>query len=64
MFNFIDIYIFIPVSGCVGRSPSALFGTMAYNDVMTTLGLTSDPSLTGSRFSGITPTVALFYVCV
>ena len=25
MFNFIDIYSFIPVSGCVGMGPSALF---------------------------------------
>jgi hypothetical protein len=24
MFNFIDIYIILPVSGCVGRGPSAL----------------------------------------
>jgi len=24
MFNFIDIYSFIPVSGCVGMGPSAL----------------------------------------
>jgi hypothetical protein len=25
MFNFIDIYSFIPMSGCVGMGPSALF---------------------------------------
>ena len=25
MFNFIDIYSFIPVSGCVGMVPGALF---------------------------------------
>ena len=25
MFNFIDIYSFIPLSGCVGMGPSALF---------------------------------------
>jgi len=25
MFNFIDIYIFIPMSGWVGRDPSALY---------------------------------------
>jgi len=35
MFNLSTIYIFIPVSGCVGRSPSALFCT--YNAVMTAL---------------------------
>ena len=33
MFNFIDhlFYIFIPASGCVGRSPTVLFFPGAYN---------------------------------
>jgi len=31
MFNFIDIYSFIPVSGCAGRSPRALLCPGAYN---------------------------------
>ena len=30
---FINIYIFIPVSGCVGRSPSALLCSWAYSVV-------------------------------
>ena len=30
MFNFIDIYIFISVSGCEGRDPSALLCPGAY----------------------------------
>jgi hypothetical protein len=30
MFNFIDIYIFIPASGCEGRDPSALLCPGAY----------------------------------
>jgi len=30
-------FIFIPVSGCVGRGPSALLWPVAYNAVMTTL---------------------------
>jgi hypothetical protein len=33
MFNFIDIYIFILVSGCVGRGPSVLLWPGAYNAV-------------------------------
>jgi len=33
MFNFIDIYICIPVSGCVGRDHSALLCPGAYNAV-------------------------------
>jgi hypothetical protein len=36
MFNFIDIYSFIPVSGCVGIGPSALLYPGAYNAVKTT----------------------------
>ena len=37
--NCIDpIYSFIPVSGCVGRGPSALLCTGVCNDVKTTLG--------------------------
>jgi hypothetical protein len=31
MLNFIGIYIFIPVSGCVGSGPSALLFLGAYN---------------------------------
>jgi hypothetical protein len=37
MFNFIDIYSFISVSGCVGRGPSALLCPWAYNFVKTAL---------------------------
>ena len=37
MFNFIDIYSFIHVSGCVGISPSALLCLGAYNAVKTAL---------------------------
>ena len=37
MFNFIDIYIFIPVIGCVGRGPLELLCPGAYNAVKTTL---------------------------
>jgi hypothetical protein len=37
MLNFIDIYIFIPVSGCVGRGPSALLCPGAYNAVKSAL---------------------------
>jgi hypothetical protein len=38
MFNFIDtLHIFIPVSGCVGRGPSALLCPGAYNAVKTAL---------------------------
>ena len=33
MFNFIDIYSFIPVSGCVGRGPSALLWPGPYSAV-------------------------------
>jgi len=38
MFNFIYIYSFILVSGCVGMSPSALHCPGAYNAVKTALG--------------------------
>ena len=37
MFDFIDIYSFIPVSGCVGRGPSALLCQGAYDAVETAL---------------------------
>jgi hypothetical protein len=39
MFNYLDhlFYMFIPVSGCVGRSPTLLFCPGAYNAVKTTL---------------------------
>ena len=33
MINFINIYIFIPASGCIGRSPSALLCSWAYSVV-------------------------------
>jgi len=33
------IYIFIPVSGCVGRDPSALLCPGAYHAVKTTLDI-------------------------
>jgi len=33
MFNFINFYIFIPESGCVGMGPSALLCPGAYNVV-------------------------------
>jgi hypothetical protein len=37
MFNFIDNYSFIPVSGCVGIGTSALLCPVAYNAVKTAL---------------------------
>jgi hypothetical protein len=37
MFNVIDIYIFIPVCGCVGRGPRALLCLGDYNAVKTAL---------------------------
>ena len=37
MFNFIDIYSFIPVSGCVGMGPSVLFCPGVYIAVKTAL---------------------------
>jgi hypothetical protein len=41
MFNFIDIYSFIPVSSCLGRDHSVLLWLRAYNAVKTTLGETN-----------------------
>jgi hypothetical protein len=37
MFNFIDIYSFISVNGCVGMSASALLCPVAYYAVKTTI---------------------------
>jgi hypothetical protein len=37
MFNFTNIYCFIPVSGCGGMGFSALLCPGAYNSVKTTL---------------------------
>jgi hypothetical protein len=37
MFNFFDMYNFIPVSGCVGIGPSALLFPEASNAVKTAL---------------------------
>jgi hypothetical protein len=37
MFNFIDMYSFIPVSGCVDMAPSVLLWSGAYNAVKTAL---------------------------
>jgi hypothetical protein len=37
MFNFIDFYSFIPVSGCVGMDHSALHCPGAYDAANTTL---------------------------
>ena len=37
IFDLIDIYSFIPVSGCVGMGPSSLFCPGAFNAVKTTL---------------------------
>ena len=44
MFNFIDIYSFIPVGGCVGKGPHCTTLTGAYNAVKT--GLTSPRTYT------------------
>jgi hypothetical protein len=41
MFNFIDIYSFIPVSGCVGMGHSALLCPGAYDVVKTPLNVVS-----------------------
>jgi hypothetical protein len=41
MFNFIDIYICIPVSGCVGRGLSVLLFPGAYDAVQTALSIDS-----------------------
>jgi hypothetical protein len=35
MFNFIDMYSFIPASGCVDMAPSVLLWSGAYNAVKT-----------------------------
>jgi hypothetical protein len=40
MFNFIDIYSFISVNGCVGMSASALLCPVAYYAVKTTMQVT------------------------
>jgi hypothetical protein len=40
MFNSIDNYSFIPVSGCVGMGPSPLFCQGAYNAVWMALNIT------------------------
>jgi len=45
MFNFIDNYSFIPVSGCVGRDPSALPCPGAYNAVKTVLSMVNYPTI-------------------
>ena len=37
MFNFIGIYSFIHVSGCVGRGPNALLYPWAYNVAKTAM---------------------------
>ena len=37
MFNFIDIYSFIPASGCVGMGPNALLYLGVYDAVKTAL---------------------------
>ena len=41
MFNFIDIYSFIPVSGCVSSGPIALLCPGGYNAVKTALVLSN-----------------------
>ena len=41
MLNFINIYSFIPVSGCVGMGPSALLCPGVYNAVKTALGFSN-----------------------
>jgi hypothetical protein len=50
MFNFIDIYSFIPASACVGKGPTALLCLWAYNAVKTAL-LTGITSLLGNMKS-------------
>jgi len=45
MFNLIDIYICIQVSGCIGRGPLALLCPGAYNSVKTALSLPFLPKL-------------------
>ena len=39
MFNFIDVYSFVYVSGCVSMGPSALLCPGSYNAVKTVLVL-------------------------
>ena len=39
MFNFINIYSFIPVSGCVDMGPSAMLCQGAYNAVKIALNI-------------------------
>ena len=41
IFDLIDIYSFIPVSGCVGMGPRPLFCPGAFNAVKTTLNAIS-----------------------
>jgi hypothetical protein len=43
MFNCIDIYSFIPVSGCLGRGPTALLFPGAYYDIKTALVISTLP---------------------
>ena len=45
MFNFIEIYSFIPVSGCVGLGTSALCCPGAYSTVKTVLYVVISPSV-------------------
>ena len=49
MFDFINIYSFISVSGCVGMAPSALFCTGSNNAVKTALKTVSDITCQGQR---------------
>jgi hypothetical protein len=49
MFNFTNIYCFIPVSGCGGMGFSALLCPGAYNSVKTTLAPVIDETVVGSR---------------
>ena len=43
MFNCIDIYSFIPVSGCLGRGPTALLFPGAYYAIKTALVISTLP---------------------
>jgi hypothetical protein len=43
MFNCIDIYSFIPVSGCLGRGPIALLFPGAYYAIKTALVISTLP---------------------
>ena len=58
MFNFIDIYIFNPVSGCVGRDHHALLCPGAYNAVKTALPNYTNYLLRTKRCNS-TPTLVL-----